>query len=90
MSPAHIPTLVGAGPLSDERGVRRRRRGRAPVPSTLGAYETCALKALLDSFGAEDENAVSASLGSAIHAVREAAADDAESPPSPSCSTRGG
>ena len=68
----------GLAPLSDERGVVGADEVVRLSPSTFGAYETCALKALLDSFGAQDDDAVSATLGSAIHAVAEAAADDAD------------
>ena len=75
---AHPDTWWGLAPLSDERGVVDADDEVRLSPSTLGAYETCALKALLDSFGAQDDDAVSASLGSAIHAVAEAAADDAD------------
>ena len=75
---AHPDSWWGLAPLSDERGVVGADEVVRVSPSTLGAYETCALKALLDSFGAQDDDALSASLGIAIHAVAEAAADDAD------------
>jgi superfamily I DNA/RNA helicase/RecB family exonuclease len=75
---AHPDSWWGLAALSDERGVVDADAVVRLSPSTLGAYETCALKALLDSFGAQDEDTASESLGSAIHAVAEAAADDAD------------
>ena len=63
----------GVGELSDERGLIDADESARVSPSKIDAYNRCALKAFLDSYGASEDDSAKAALGSAVHEIAELA-----------------
>jgi RecB family exonuclease len=71
----------GIHDLSDRRGLIEPDQLARVSPSKIDAFHRCALKAFLDSHGAQEDDSAKAALGSALHEIAEladASADLAE------------
>ena len=73
VSGADPDTWWGVAELSDERGLIDSDESARVSPSKIDAYDRCALKAFLDSYGASEDDSAKAALGSVVHEIAELA-----------------
>lgn len=66
----------GLAPLSTEDGVVPDDRAVRVTPSSIDAFFTCELQALMRLLGVNDKQSAAAGLGNLVHELAEAAPDD--------------